>query len=98
MTQALTITAYGIEGIKYHYLFKFFVSHNWGFISNLDIKGDIAYINLVNWENKFPKDIDTLSLNYKDNSITVSKIDWAPRKKWTPHQFRFLTSFIEVGR
>ena len=98
MTQALTLTAHGIEGISQRSLFKFFVSQNWGFISNLEIKGDIAYINLVNWEDKFPKDKDTLSLNYKDNNITVSRINWAPRKKWSPHQFSFLTSFIEVGR
>jgi len=98
MTQALTISAHGIDGIKYHALFKFFVSQNWGFVSNLDLKGDIAYVNLVNWEDKFPKDVDRLSLNYKDNNITVSKINWAPRKKWSSHQFSFLTSFIEVGR
>jgi hypothetical protein len=98
MTQALTLTANGIDGIKYHTLFKFFVSQYWGFISNLDIKGDIAYINLVNWENKFPKEVDTLSLKYKDKNITVSKINWSPRKKWSSRQFSCLTSFIEVGR
>ena len=98
MTQALTLSAKGVSDIKYHQLFKFFVSQNWGFVSNLDIKGDIAYVNLVNWEDKFPKDLDTLSLNYKDNNITVSKINWAPRKKWSAHQFKCLTSYIEVGR
>lgn len=97
MTQALTLSAKGVSGIRYQHLFKFLISQNWGYITNLDIKGDIAYINLVNWEDKFPQS-GKLSLNFKDNTIIVDKLDWAPRKKWKPHQFSCLTSFIDVGR
>lgn len=97
MTQSLTLSAKGVSDIKYQYLFKLFVSKNWGFITNLDIKGDIAYINIVNWEDKFP-DKEKLSLQYKDKIIEVSKLEWSPRKKWSPNQFKVLTSFIECGR
>ena len=98
MTQALTLSAKGVSDIKYHQLFKFFVSQNWGFVTNLDVKGDICYVNIVNWEDKFPMDEESLSLQYKDKSIEVSKLDWSPRKKWKPQQFSVLTSFIECGR
>jgi len=97
MTQALTLSAKGVSDIKYHSMFKFFVSQNWGFITNLDIKGDIAYINIINWEDKFPNE-KNLSLQYKDKSIEISKLNWAPRKKWNQSQFKVLTSFIEIGR
>lgn len=97
MTQALTLSVKGVSGIKYHNLFKFLVSQNWGYITNLDIKGDIAYVNLVNWEDKFPHE-ESLSLKFKDKSIFVNRLDWSPRKKWKAQQFRVLTSFIDVGR
>ena len=98
MTQALTLSAKGVSDIKYHPLFKFFVSQNWGFVTNLDLKGDVAYINIVNWEDKFPEDNETLSLQYKDKIIEVSRLNWSPRKKWSPSQFSVLTSFIECWR
>lgn len=97
MTQALTLSVKGVSGIKYHNLFKFFISQNWGYITNLDIKGDNGYINLINWEDKFPND-ETLSLKFKDRSIYVNRLDWSPRKKWKTQQFRVLTSFIDVRR
>ena len=97
MTQALTLSAKGVDNIKYHDLFKLFVSQNWGFVTNLDIKNDIAYVNLVNWEDKFPTN-DQISLQYKDKVICVEKLNWSPRKKWKPQQFSVLTSFIECGR
>jgi len=92
MTHALTLSAKGVSDIKYHALFKFFISQNWGYITNLDIKDDIAYINIVNWEDKFSH--NEISLKYKNKLIQISKLDWAPRKKWKPQQFSVLTSFI----
>ena len=97
MTQSLTLSAKGVSDIKRHYLLKFFISQNWGFITNLDIKGDTAFVNIINWEDKIPED-ETLSLQYKDKVLEIKKLDWAPRKKWKPDQFRVLTSFIECGR
>jgi len=98
MTQSLTLSVKGVNGIRTRVLFKFFVSQNWGFVSNLTIKGDIAYVNIVNWENKFPHESDELSLQYKDKVLKVHKLNWTPRKKWDNLQFSVLTSFIECGR
>jgi hypothetical protein len=97
MTQSLTLSAKGVSDIKHHELFKFFISQEWGYITNLDIKGDIAYINIINWEDKFPED-EPLSLHYKDKVLQINKLNWTPRKKWKPEQFSVLTSFIECGR
>lgn len=97
MTHALTLSAKGVNNITYQHLFKLFVSQNWGFITNLDIKEDVAYINLVNWKDKFPN-TDKISLQYKDKIIEVIKLEWSPRKKWNKDQFSCLTSFIECGR
>jgi hypothetical protein len=99
MSKALTLSVRGVEGERNNSLFKFFRSRQWGFISNLVVRGDTAYVNLVNWEDKFP-DIEgeELSLPYKDKTVVIRRLDWAPRKKWNKDQFSCLTSFIEVGR
>lgn len=98
MSKALTLSVRGVKGEHKNTLFKFFVSQDWGFISNIDIKGDVAYINLMNWEDKFPKDTEKLSLLYKDKTLHIHRLEWAPRRRWSRDQFRCLTSFIEVGR
>lgn len=95
MTQALTLCVKGVSGVKQHKLFKFLVSQNWGYITNLDIKHDIAYVNLVNWKDKFPQE-ESLSLKFEDKNIIVDRLNWSPRKKWESQQFSILTSFIDV--
>lgn len=100
MSQALTLSVKGIDAnTKNRELFKFFVKQNWGYITNVEIKNDVAFVNLVNWEDKIPSQ-ETLSLKFKDNTLSINKLNWAPRKKWKPQQFAVLTSFIddEVGR
>lgn len=98
MAKGLTLKVTGVKGEPKNKLFKFFISQQWGFVSNLEINGNVAFVNLVNWEDKFPVDDDKISLCYRDKILTVSKIGWAPRRKWSTEQFSFLTSFIEVGR
>lgn len=98
MSKALTLSVRGVKDEDKNNLFKFFISQKWGFISNLDVKGDLAYVNIVNWEDKFPKEEENLSLLYKDKVLNISKLDWSPRRRWSRDQFSCLTSFIEVGR
>ena len=98
MAKGLTLRVTGVKGEPKNNLFKFFISQKWGFISNLEINGNVSFVNLVNWEDKFPTDDDELSLCYRDKVLTVTKIDWAPRRRWSTEQFSFLTSFVEVGR
>lgn len=94
MKNAITLLVSGIEQMTKMELQKLFVAQKWGYVSNLEISGNKAYINFVNWENKLPTDKDDLSLLYKDKKLNIEILEWAPRRKWSDEQFSHLTSLI----
>ena len=73
MSNALTLSVRGVKDEDKNNLFKCLISQKWGFISNLDVKDELAYVNIVNCEDKFPKEAENLSLLYKDKVLNITK-------------------------